>query len=221
MSASDIADINSFDQNHRVLRGQVINVPVNKAVVDLALNNKPVVYTVKAGDTLTSIAANFNITQAEIAQANNIRMTTLVRTGQRLTIPAASGTVNTSRSSATSNNVTNTDTRNTPATTSQYRGATTSYVVQSGDSLNGLSAKYGISAAQLASLNNMRANAQLRRGETIKVPKTTTTYRVRSGDTWISLANRYGISAKELADMNKLSTNALLRTGQTLTVPVK
>lgn len=47
-------------------------------------------YTVKAGDTLYSIAKKFNVTVAALAKANNITNYNLIRVGQVLTIPVTS-----------------------------------------------------------------------------------------------------------------------------------
>lgn len=48
-------------------------------------------YTVKSGDTLSSIADRFGTTVSAIATANNIRNRNVVVVGRRLTIPAAAG----------------------------------------------------------------------------------------------------------------------------------
>ncbi|MFP3423109.1 LysM peptidoglycan-binding domain-containing protein, partial [Bacillus sp. SIMBA_161] len=44
-------------------------------------------YTVKAGDTLYSIAKKYKLTVAALAKANNITNYNLIRVGQVLTIP--------------------------------------------------------------------------------------------------------------------------------------
>src|SRR5699024_12142686 len=44
-------------------------------------------YTVRAGDTLYSIARRYNTTVAKIAQTNNIKNDNLIRIGQVLKIP--------------------------------------------------------------------------------------------------------------------------------------
>jgi LysM repeat protein len=45
-------------------------------------------YTVRAGDTLTAIAARYGVSTSALSSANNLRDRNLVRIGQRLTIPA-------------------------------------------------------------------------------------------------------------------------------------
>jgi soluble lytic murein transglycosylase-like protein len=50
-----------------------------------------VVHVVRAGDTLSSIAARYGTTAGAIAQANRIRNPNVVVVGRRLTVPAGSG----------------------------------------------------------------------------------------------------------------------------------
>jgi LysM repeat protein len=49
----------------------------------------PVVYVVGSGDCLTAIAAEYGVSAAAIAQANNITDPRLLRPGRKLRIPAA------------------------------------------------------------------------------------------------------------------------------------
>lgn len=212
VSANDIADLNDFNANSRLQRGQTITVPVSQAKATHALTGKSVDYTIKRGDNLKTIADKFDIPVKELASANGLKTSSGLKAGQSLTIPQAGKTSKPERDKSEK------DDKEIKAV-SKYKGATESYQVKSGDSLNGLSARYGISATDLAGLNNLKANALLQRGQTIKVPKLFTTYKVKSGDSMISLAKRYGISTKELAGLNNIASNTQLKIGQVITVP--
>lgn len=166
-------------------------------------------YTVRSGDSLYSVAAKYGVSRDELAAINNMDKDAGLIQGKIILIP-------------TKDNVT-TDTK--ASTSHTAKGSmiahTENYKVQAGDSLNALAKKYGVSTADLATTNHLSTNAQLKRGQTIKVPKLTTTYTVKSGDTLISLAKHYGISTAELANMNNLNPKAGLKKGQKLTVPNK
>lgn len=82
-------------------------------------------YTVQAGDTLTAIAGRYGTTVAALVGANNIADPNLIYTGQVLTIPGAG------------------------AAGGQV------YVVQSGDTLSGIAAKYGTTYQALAAKNGI------------------------------------------------------------------
>lgn len=98
-------------------------------------------------------------------------------------------------------------------------GNTESYKVKSGDGLIALARQFGVSIDDLAATNNLATNAQLQRGQTLKVPKLTVSYTVGSGDSLIGLARKYGVSTQELAEMNNIAADTMLQRGQRLTVP--
>ncbi|MGO2018292.1 LysM peptidoglycan-binding domain-containing protein [Psychrobacter sp.] len=214
ITATELAAVNSsFDANARLQRGQTIKVPASKELVDRQLNDKSVSYKVKSGDTLTGVAKRYNIGLSDLASANNLQTNSNLILGRTITIPA-SGSVTASKSSATSSS-----NNNTTSSNGQKLSNTENYTVKSGDGLIALARKFGVSVADLAATNGLATNAQLQRGQTLKVPKMTVSYTVKSGDSLIGLARKYDVSTKELADMNDIAADTMLQRGQRLTVP--
>ena len=217
VSAAELAAVNSnFDAKARLQRGQTIKVPASKELVDRQLNDKAVSYKVKSGDTLTGVAQRYNIGLGDLAAANNLKTNSNLILGRTITIPA-----NGSAATAPSSNQSSSSVSATTSTASSGKklGNTESYKVKSGDGLIALARQFGISVEDLAATNDLAANAQLQRGQTIKVPKATVSYTVGSGDSLIGLARKYGVSTQELADMNNIKADTMLQRGQRLTVP--
>ncbi len=209
ISAEQIAAVNSnFDAKARLQRGQTIKVPVSKGQVDTKLNDKPVSYKIQSGDTLTGVANRYKIGISDLASANGLSTTSNLILGRTITIPASGGSTTAPSSSNTSS-----------SSSGKKLGNTDNYKVQSGDGLIALARQFGVSVEDLAATNDIATNAQLQRGQTIKVPKLTVSYTVGSGDSLIALARKYGVSTQELADMNKISADTMLQRGQRLTVP--
>ena len=179
-------------------------------------NTNSATHKVSAGESLTAIARKYNISLHALAKENGLSVTDGVLIGQTLKLPsdAKAESSTPSRLGNTKNNSTH-----TPANTNI--GITENYTVRSGDSLTMLSNRFGVAIGDLATANGLASNANLRIGQTLKVPKLTTTYTVKAGDGLIALARRYGISTQELAKMNNLEPTADLRIGQVLTVPNK
>ena len=179
-------------------------------------NTNSATHKVSAGESLTAIARKYNISLHALAKENGLSITDGVLIGQTLKLPsdAKAESSTPSRLGNTKNNSTR-----TPANTNI--GITENYTVRSGDSLTMLSNRFGVAIGDLATANGLASNANLRIGQTLKVPKLTTTYTVKAGDGLIALARRYGISTQELAKMNNLEPTADLRIGQVLTVPNK
>ena len=109
------------------------------------------------------------------------------------------------------------------------------YTVKAGDTLYGISRKFGMSLSQLVSVNGISASSlivpgQILRvagGETIStVVKTTATtsrtsggnYFVQPGDTLYSIARRSGMSLNSLLTLNGLSQSSVIYPGQSLTI---
>ena len=173
-------------------------------------------HRVQSGESLTAIARRYNISLHALAKENGLSVTDGVLIGQTLKLPsdAKAESSTPSRLGNTKNNSTR-----TPANTNI--GITENYTVKAGESLTMLSNRFGVAIGDLAAANGLASNANLRIGQTLKVPKLTTTYTVKAGDGLIALARRYGISTQELAKMNNLEPTADLRIGQVLTVPNK
>ncbi|MFK4000358.1 LysM peptidoglycan-binding domain-containing protein [Psychrobacter namhaensis] len=215
VSPTELAAVNSnFGAKARLQRGQTIKVPASKELVDRQLNDKEVSYKVKSGDTLTGVAKRYNIGLSDLAAANNLTTNSNLILGRTITIPAsgsaavASSTTQSSSSSAS-----------TASSNGKKLGNTENYKVQSGDGLIALARQFGVSVEDLAATNNLATNAQLQRGQTLKVPKVTVSYTVGSGDSLIGLARKYGVSTQELAEMNNIAADTMLQRGQRLTVP--
>ena len=156
-------------------------------------------YTVKAGDTLYSIAKKYNVTVAALAKANNITNYNLIRVGQVLTIPGKTTTP--------------------PATSVKY-------TVKAGDTLYSIAKKYNVTVAALAKANNITNYNLIRVGQVLTIPGKTTTppatsvnYTVKAGDTLYSIARTYKTTVSKIAAANNITNINSLRVGQVLVIP--
>lgn len=153
-------------------------------------------YTVQSGDTLSGLAMKFNTTTNQIKQDNRLT-SDMIYIGQTLIIPTSTASTNQS---------------------------TTTYTVQSGDSLSVIAKRFGLTTEGLKQLNNL-SNDMIFVGQTLNIssaPVTQTqtqtqTYTVQSGDSLSVIAKRYGMSVTELKEMNGL-TNDMIFVGQSLKV---
>ena len=166
-------------------------------------------HVVKSGENLTAIAQKYHLQLNYLAELNGLSRTSTVRIGQKLKIvgnlPEAEKEVVTAVVKSTA-----------PVSTSRN---TESYVVKSGESLNSIANRVGMSVTELAELNDLSARAGLRVGQKIALPKTISEYRIKRGDTLIGLASRYGMESNVLADMNNMQPSAQLRIGDVIKVP--
>jgi cell wall-associated NlpC family hydrolase len=95
-------------------------------------------YTAKSGDSLWAIARAYGTTVSELKSTNGLT-TDLIQIGQPLKIPAAIGSASSATISTTNND-------------------TTSYVIQKGDSLSTIGARYHLTVSELKSMNQLTSN---------------------------------------------------------------
>lgn len=153
-------------------------------------------YTVKAGDTLWTIAKNNGLTVNELKELNNLTSNTLT-IGQTLKIQNNENTI--------------------------LPDANEYYTVKSGDTLYGIARKYNLTVNELKSLNKLSSNI-LNIGQKLVVtkgtalPENTNSYTVKAGDTLYAIANKFGVTVNEIKDTNNLNHNNL-SIGQQLIIP--
>ena len=231
-TVNELKSLNNLSSN--ILQvGQILVLP--SSTND---DNSGNTYTVKLGDSLWSIANKYNTTVNELKSLNNLSSDVL-QIGQVLNVPSNSVSVgntytvksgdslwsiankyNTTVSNLKSLNNLSSDVLqigqvlNVPSN-SVSMGNT--YTVKSGDSLWNVANRYGISVAELKSLNNLSSDV-LQIGQVLNVPSSNNVYIVKSGDSLWSIANRYGTSVSELKSLNNLSSNSLT-IGQELILP--
>lgn len=145
-------------------------------------------YTVQAGDTLSAIAARYNLTWQALAAANGLSQADFLRIGQVLIIPgqggatgvAATGTTVTGPTTTVSPTA-STATTPTTATTAPVTAAPTTtstatttgspqfHTVASGDTIITIAARYGLNWRQVLELNGLQENSILQIGQQIRL----------------------------------------------------
>lgn len=139
ITANDIANANSLHTS-TIYAGQALTIPSGNS----GASNST--YTVQPGDTLFLIAQKHGLNYLQLQKANNLSSTEIYP-GQQLTIPTGSSPT-------------------APSSTSQN---TTSYKVQQGDTLYLIGQRYGVSVAELQSLNGL-SGTSIVAGQYLKIP---------------------------------------------------
>ena len=141
-------------------------------------------YTVKAGDTLWSIARRFNTTVEDLMKYNNLS-SDVITVGTVLTIP-------TTTDSSTNLN-------------------SSMYVVKAGDTLWNIAKRYNTTVENLMMMNNLTTDL-ITIGQRLMVPNKNV-YVVKAGDTLWNIAKRNNTTVENLMMLNNLNTD-LIKPGQ-------
>ncbi|MEP7289891.1 MAG: LysM peptidoglycan-binding domain-containing protein [Chloroflexota bacterium] len=214
-----------------------------------------VTYTVVPGDSLSAIATRFNSTPELIAAANGLNASGLIFVGQTLIIPvlAPPTAAPTATPTPFSLQVTSTPvpgvvivpTLPAPVDSAALTGPTVNgigtYIVQSGDDLPHIAARYGLSVEALSQLNGIVNARQVVIGTVLVVPgpgnnypggtiaptiiptgiagNVAGTHVVQPGENLFRISLRYNVTLDALMRANGISNPNLVFVGQVLRIP--
>ena len=129
--------------------------------------SEPSIYIVQPGDTLIRISARHGVSVSQLAGANGLHWNSWVYVGQQLVIPGD----------------TEGSTRPSEATT---------YIVQRGDTLTRIAARYGVSVSRLARASGLRRYSWVYVGQRLTIPEGAppSVPQDTSGERWIDVNMR-------------------------------
>ena len=165
-------------------------------------------YTVQEGDTLTSIAQKYDTTVHEITVTNSIVNPNLIYVGEVLKIYPGNRSI-----------------------IKRKKVFTTTYIVQSGDTLTSIAIKFDTTVQAIAELNDLQNPNLIYVGEILKIPTNSRgnlsapssrhyikTYIVQSGDTLTSIAKKFNTTVDKIALLNNITNPNLIYPGQILKI---
>ncbi|MFW3538443.1 peptidoglycan hydrolase with endo-beta-N-acetylglucosaminidase specificity [Vagococcus fluvialis] len=203
-----------------IVKGGSSNNQTEKPTKPTTPNTNSQKHTVKSGDTLSGIAWKYGVTVAQLKQWNNLK-SDIIYVGQTLVVKG--GTTNGSSSNQSQGSQNN-------------NSSTTTHTVRRGDTLYGISLRYGVSVNEIKQKNNLTSD-MIYIGQTLAISGssqsgnktntqqtvstgTSSTYTVKSGDSLYKIASQHNVTVDQLKKENNLSGD-MIYVGQTLRIPGK
>ncbi|AWH89704.1 murein transglycosylase D [Limnobaculum parvum] len=152
----------------QVSAGQVITLPISSEYINqiatqqtqIASSNSrsvpKVKYTVRAGDTLASIAKRQNIKSSDIQSWNNLGRNSKLKTGQSLQLVS---------------NATGSKTSNTKSNGAKNNNSSITYRIRKGDSLASIAKRHNVNINDVLKWNNKVTTNRLQPGNTLTLYK--------------------------------------------------
>jgi len=178
-------------------------IEIKKSDETTVINNqKYYLHKVEAGQTLYSICKAYNVSQKDVAKANNIT-TSAIKTGQILKIP-----------------IVNKEEKDSPDFIF--------HKVKTGETLYAISKKYNVSVEDII-MHNVDAKYGIKTNQVLKIPnikkgnfdyedENVYYYTVEKGNTLFSISQRFGVPIKQIVLFNPEIKNGL-KAGQTIKIP--
>lgn len=202
------------------LREKVSAIPANERVTWER-------YTIKNGDSLSTIAKRYKISVSSLKTLNKLRSNT-IGAGKTLMVPMA-----TESGQHYSYSMDERIAKRHAAVDKKHKGSSINYVVKQGDSLWSIGRQYKVSTRALARWNSMAPGDPIRLGQTLKIwttnPKVPSLakstgvirklfYKVRSGDSLARIAQKFKLSVSDIVGWNQIQSSKYLQPGQKLTL---
>lgn len=220
----------NFLLDDNIFAGQVLSVPYVEGMTAEGAptpSPTPFTYVVEVGDTLSSIAARYNVKPGTLIEVNNILDPNNLAVGTPLLIPGyISPAGENADSAADSTGSTSDSTSGTTGSTGG--GSEVVHVVQPGESLGQIAAEYGVDPVALADANNITNGNLIRVGQQLVIPGITARdaleargerHIVQSGESLSMIAAQYGVSIETIMAANSLDDPNTIVVGQELLIP--
>lgn len=94
------------------------------------------------------------------------------------------------------------------------------YTVESGDSLNSIARRFGVSPLRIAADNGLREPSKLAVGQSLLIMSDEIRYVVREGQTLFSISQEYGVPLEEMLAANPELNPLNIQAGQIVRIPV-
>ncbi|HEY52631.1 MAG TPA: LysM peptidoglycan-binding domain-containing protein [Caldilineae bacterium] len=167
-----------------------------------------ILYEIKPGDSLYTIAVDFKITVEDIKRYNQLANPNTLRVGQQLKIPQPNATVTIEKKKQDDEGYI--------------------HVVKRGETLFDVAQRYSVPLNELAKANGITDPGALRVGQRLRIPNTAApkptntgqrVHIVQPGETLSAIAVQYGVTPKAIAKANGLSNPSRIVSGQKLVIP--
>jgi peptidoglycan lytic transglycosylase D len=215
-----------YDYVIRLPKGTAVAFAKQYALLPKEERIQVVRYEVRRHDTIGKIARRFGISAGQLAEANDLPISSRLRPGRTLTIPVSSTGVRLASLDQGDRGT-------------AERSRTIRYRVRKGDTLQRIADRNGVTVAQLKRWNDLGRHAGLHRGQVLKIMKggapegvpqvalqeasaergpPAKVHVVRKRETLFTIARHYGVSTKQLLSWNDLANAKAVRVGMKLKV---
>ncbi len=226
VSVAELQQTNHIKSPKSLQVGQKLVIPgfadssAAPAAVAVAVEPGATAYTVRTGDSLSTIATAHRVSVKDLQRWNNLGSRTGIRAGDRLVVASSAANVATSTSASGS------------STETVY------HTVKKGEYPGKIAKSYGVSLNDLLNWNGLSNRSTIRVGQRLKVvvPKKSGTQSVAAavidgpvtsqsrthvvtrGESASVIAQKHGVSTTDLLKWNQLDTTSVLKEGDQLVV---
>lgn len=155
VSTESVLSRNKLSASTIIHPGKVLTISGPAAAQSTATSSSPAAsYTVRAGDTLSGIAAKHNTSLGTVLSLNGLDAGSIIHPGQKVKVGGQAAAAAPSA----------------PTQQTAKPSSGSKYVIKAGDTLSAIAAKHNVGLSALASANGTDQNAPIYPGKTLTIP---------------------------------------------------
>jgi len=164
LSTASVLALNGLGWKSLIFPGQVLKLAPGASVAPAAVVQEGGRYTITAGDSISRIAARFGVPVESLLSVNGLSWSSIIYPGQTIAIPAADAPPPTEELAI------ETVSAVTPAPAPAPPTASTSYTIQSGDTISSIAGRFGVTTQAVLDANGLTASSIIYPGGTLVIP---------------------------------------------------
>lgn len=165
LSTASVLALNGLGWKSLIFPGQVLKLAAGATPAPTPSVQEGGRYTIATGDTVSRIAARFGVSVESVLSANGLSWSSIIYPGQTIAIPAAP----VAAAPADAIELVSATTPTAPAQPAPTP-ATSTYTIQSGDTISSIAARFGVSTQAVLDANGLSASSIIYPGRTLVIP---------------------------------------------------
>jgi len=163
VSTASLLALNGLGWKSLIFPGQVLKLAAGATTAPVAVQEGGR-YTIAKGDTISRIAAKFGVPVEAVLKANGLGWSSIIYPGQSIAIPPAAPTPAEPEIELVS------ATSPAPEAAPPAPAPSTSYTIQSGDTVSSIASRFGVSTQAVLDANGLSASSIIYPGQSIAIP---------------------------------------------------
>jgi N-acetylmuramoyl-L-alanine amidase len=161
LSTASVLALNGLGWKSLIFPGQVLKLAPGASAVAAPTAQEGGRYTIAAGDTISRIAARFGVPVESLLSINGLGWASIIYPGQTIAIPPAPAPKPGPAIELVSA---------TTPTASAPAPAASTYVIQSGDTISSIAARFGVSTQAVLDANGLTSSSIIYPGRSLVIP---------------------------------------------------
>jgi LysM repeat protein len=168
VSTASVLALNGLGWKSLIFPGQSLKLSgatAHPGTSGATVGQRPARYTIKRGDTISAIAARYNVSTDALLKLNKLTRSSIIYPGQVITLRGSSIDIDPVSSVDEID-----DPPSTPPTSAPPAAPSSTYTIKSGDTVTSIAARFGLTVDAILNANGLTRSSIIYAGRTLTIP---------------------------------------------------